>query len=70
MEMEVDGQPVPVSAAPTLYEGSTQYKHWRFSQADLANCRAELNQGAVAVIKGNFESTQVHLVYFLSLAVA
>lgn len=45
----------------SLYETSTQYKRWRYSQGQLRQNRALSNAGAVAVIKKNFEATQVCL---------
>lgn len=48
----------PVSKVP-LYEGSTQYKNWRYSTEQLSHIRAGLNEAAVAVIRETFESDQV-----------
>lgn len=39
-----------------LYEGSTQYRHWRFSPEKLRTVRATLNSAAVAAIKNAFET--------------
>lgn len=39
-----------------LYEGSTQYRHWRFSPDHLAEVRRTLNAAAVNVIRQAFES--------------
>ena len=47
-----------VSKVP-LYEGSTQYKNWRYSTEQLSHIRAGLNEAAVAVIRGTFEADQV-----------
>ena len=41
-----------------LYEGSTQFRHWRFSPEQLAETRRALNAAAVAVIRDAFESDQ------------
>lgn len=43
------------SPRKSLYEGSTQYKHWRFSPKSLAAQRAAQNQEAVAKIRDAFE---------------
>ncbi|KAI0094722.1 cyclin-like protein [Irpex rosettiformis] len=40
----------------TVYEGSTQYRHWRFSPEQLAETRASLNTAAVAAIREAFEA--------------
>ncbi|KAJ8084174.1 hypothetical protein PM082_002941 [Marasmius tenuissimus] len=49
----------PPPAARTkkpLYEGSTQFKNWRYSQARLASIRSTLNEAAVSVIRTTFEA--------------
>ena len=38
-----------------LFEGSTQYRHWRFSESQLKEIRSSLNSAAVSVIKHAFE---------------
>ena len=43
----------------SLYEGSTQYRHWRFSPEQLADTRASLNAAAVAAIRDAFEADTV-----------
>ena len=48
----------PPSKLP-LYEASTQFKHWRYSQDQLAHVRSSLNLAAVAVIRRNFETNEV-----------
>lgn len=48
----------PVSKVP-LYEGSTQYKNWRYSTEQLSHIRAGLNEAAVGVIRETFETDQV-----------
>jgi hypothetical protein len=40
----------------SLYEGSTQYRHWRFSPEQLAETRKTLNTAAVAAIRNAFEA--------------
>jgi len=42
-----------------LYEGSTQYKNWRFSPEKLTQIRASLNTAAVSVIRNTFEADEV-----------
>ncbi|KAA1468184.1 cyclin-like protein [Dentipellis sp. KUC8613] len=39
-----------------LYEGSTQYQHWRFSPEQLHKTREVLNIDAVAAIRNTFEA--------------
>ncbi|KAG8927870.1 hypothetical protein FRC01_006786 [Tulasnella sp. 417] len=39
----------------SLYEGSTQFRHWRFSSTSLAKLRASQNAEAVAKIRNAFE---------------
>ncbi|EMD41772.1 hypothetical protein CERSUDRAFT_128886 [Gelatoporia subvermispora B] len=48
------------STAPraTLYEASTQYRHWRYSLQQLAHTRAALNTAAVSAIREAFESDE------------
>ena len=43
----------------SLYEGSSQYRHWRFSPEQLAKTRASLNAAAVKAIKDAFEADSV-----------
>ncbi len=43
----------------SLYEGSTQYRHWRFSPEQLADTRASLNTAAVAAVRDAFEADSV-----------
>ncbi|KAI5122558.1 hypothetical protein M0805_004777 [Coniferiporia weirii] len=46
--------PEPIARRP-LYEGSTQFRHWRYSQQQLHDIRASLNTAAVNAIKNAFE---------------
>ena len=39
-----------------LYEGSTQYRHWRFSPEQLTDIRTSLNAAAVTAIRDAFEA--------------
>ena len=39
-----------------IYEGSSQFRHWRFSKAQLTSMRASLNGAAVAAIRNAFEA--------------
>jgi cyclin H len=41
------------------YEGSTQFRNWRYSVEQLALTRATLNEAAVATIRNTFESDEV-----------
>lgn len=41
------------------YEGSTQFKNWRYSVEQLENTRTTLNEAAVTVIRNTFESDEV-----------
>ena len=49
----------PQGARKPLYEGSTQFQHWRFSQRQLVAARESLNGAAVAIIKNAFEIEEV-----------
>ncbi|KAK0246093.1 cyclin-like protein [Armillaria nabsnona] len=51
--MSNDSHPV---TKKSIYEGSTQFKNWRYSPEKLAQVRSSLNQAAVAVIKRTFEA--------------
>ncbi|KAH9946791.1 cyclin-like protein [Amylocystis lapponica] len=42
----------------SLYQGSTQYRHWRFSPQQLAQTRASLNLAAVNAIRDAFEADE------------
>jgi len=48
----------PSSSRPTLYEASTQYRHWRYSLEQLTQTRAALNAAAVSAIREAFESDE------------
>lgn len=61
----MNGESTPQTSRIPLYEGSTQFRHWRFSPEQLAETRSSLNAAAVAVIRDAFESDQVS--YFLSM---
>ncbi|THH03223.1 hypothetical protein EW145_g6428 [Phellinidium pouzarii] len=45
----------PTTTRKPLYEGSTQFKHWRYSVEQLREIRALLNVTAVNAIKNAFE---------------
>ncbi|KAG8951612.1 hypothetical protein FRC04_005899 [Tulasnella sp. 424] len=53
MTAGLNGQPSAVKKS--LYEGSTQFRHWRFSNTALAKLRASQNADAVAKIQNAFE---------------
>ncbi|KAF9109808.1 hypothetical protein BGX27_007165 [Mortierella sp. AM989] len=42
-----------------LYEQSTQYNHWRFTQTALNEMRSKVNQEVIATIKQNIEEERV-----------
>ncbi|KZT06844.1 cyclin-like protein [Laetiporus sulphureus 93-53] len=44
------------SSRLSLYEGSTQYRYWRYSPEQLANARATMNAAAVSAIRNAFEA--------------
>ncbi|KAH9835672.1 cyclin-like protein, partial [Rhodofomes roseus] len=46
------------SSKRSIYEASTQYRHWRFSPEDLAHTRASLNTAAVSLIRDAFEADE------------
>ena len=60
--MAADTQPAEGAKGSTppakqpQYDGSTQFRHWRFSVEQLASMRASLNSAAVAVIRNAFEA--------------
>ena len=43
----------------SLFEASTQYKNWRYSVAQLARIRKDLNDAAVAIIRTKFDTDEV-----------
>ena len=47
------------SSKHSIYEGSTQYRHWRFSQEELARNRTSLNAAAVSLVRDAFERDEV-----------
>lgn len=51
----VNGQ----QARKPLFEGSTQFKNWRFSPERLHATRSALNASAVAAIRNTFEADLV-----------
>ena len=44
------------ASSKSLYEASTQFKHWRFSPEQLLATRASLNAAAVTAIRDAFEA--------------
>ncbi|KAG7099357.1 hypothetical protein E1B28_001213 [Marasmius oreades] len=48
--------PSPPPIKKPLYEGSTQFKNWRYSHSRLAQIRSTLNEAAVSVIRTTFEA--------------
>ncbi|GBE78327.1 Cyclin mcs2 [Sparassis crispa] len=47
------------SSKHSLYEGSTQYRHWRYSPEQLAQARTTLNAAAVKAIRDAFETDEL-----------
>lgn len=47
-----------------LYEASTQFQNWRFSQEGLTQIREKLNETAVAAIRNTFEVDEVKEKHF------
>ncbi|OJT11059.1 Cyclin mcs2 [Trametes pubescens] len=58
MTMASASEPPQASSSTqhSLYEGSTQYLHWRFSPEQLGRMRHTLNEDAVSAIRNAFES--------------
>jgi hypothetical protein len=46
---------------PLLYHQSTQFRHWRFSHAQLLDIRETANAAAVERVKTNYEQELVRL---------
>ena len=73
--MSTDTTPAP-TPTPTvnadkipLYEGSTQFRHWRFSPEELTRTRTNLNAAAVTVIRDAIEAdTAGRISYILDIA--
>ena len=51
----------------SLWEGSSQYRHWRFSPETLLSQRTRINEAAVKAIRDTFEAQEVSVsrVYLL-----
>lgn len=47
------------SERKSIWEGSSQYRHWRYSKEQLLEQRTQTNQAAVSAIKGAFEADEV-----------
>jgi hypothetical protein len=43
----------------SLWEGSSQYRHWRFSPETLLSQRTRINEAAVKAIRDTFEAQEV-----------
>lgn len=56
MSTEATPTPAVVPGRTPLYEGSTQYRHWRFSPEELVQTRTSLNVAAVSAIRDAFEA--------------
>ena len=55
-DVNMNGDDSSQTPRKPLYEGSTQFRHWRFSPEQLAETRSSLNAAAVTVIRDAFES--------------
>ncbi|EJD41505.1 cyclin-like protein [Auricularia subglabra TFB-10046 SS5] len=53
--MDAQEPAAPASARQGLYEASSQYKHWRFSPAQLQRMRENMTNSAAATIRAAFE---------------
>jgi hypothetical protein len=49
------------SGRKSLWEGSSQYRHWRFSKETLRQQRTQINEAAVSAIKNAFEADEVSI---------
>ncbi|KAG8898648.1 hypothetical protein FRC00_002545 [Tulasnella sp. 408] len=63
MTVSLNGQSSTVKKS--LYEGSTQFRHWRFSSTSLAKLRASQNEDSVSKIRHAFEDDSVSTSCFL-----
>ncbi len=65
--MAVPELAVPAAAAPSgktpIYEGSTQFRNWRYSPEGLMEVRTSMNEAAVAVIRRTLEAYEVQSSY-------
>lgn len=59
--MALESLEQPTTTRTPLYEGSTQFKNWRFSKEQLLQIRTSLNLSAVAAIRNAFEADTVRL---------
>lgn len=50
-----DETEVKKTALKNLYEQSTQYNHWRFTQSGLSERRSKMNQEVIAAIQTNIQ---------------
>ena len=62
-----DAQPAS-SPQQSIYESSTQFRHWRFSPEQLAHMRSTLNQSAVSAIRDAFEADSASIARSLRLS--
>lgn len=45
----------------SVWEGSSQYRHWRYSRERLLEQRTRINEAAVSAIKNAFETEEVSI---------
>jgi len=56
------------SGRKSLWEGSSQYRHWRYSKETLHQHRMQMNEAAVSAIKNAFEADEVGTSCILTLS--
>jgi cyclin H len=63
--MALDAEPIadpstaPLVPGPSAYHESSQFRHWRYSPAQLDKIRGELNHKSVEVVARNQELEKV-----------
>ena len=56
-----DAVSIGQSTRKSLWHGSSQYRHWRFSRETLLRQRTQINESAVGAIKNAFETDEASL---------
>jgi cyclin H len=51
------------SGRRSLWEGSSQCRHWRYSKEQLLQQRTQINGAAVSAIKNAFEADEVSILF-------
>lgn len=57
---QASGQSQQPEPQRSLYESSSQFRHWRFSPEQLTSIRRTLNEAAVGAIRDAFEKDEVY----------